>query len=441
MRFTRKKTVISLLFLLVITGVSCYRNDIQFGTIPENTYTDIVYIDTVQPRLSTVLLDSFSTNSPVAFLVGKINDPYTGTVAATPFFQMTMPSPLPTIPVSAQYDSTCLIIYLNNYYYGDTTKAVTIRANELAAPIDYAYSSNIYNTSNIPVKSIPLGSRTLKVRPSSDDSLLVRLDDAKGQELFNKVQQQADELTSIDKFLNYFHGISLTTGSGDTSAVYGFKAASGKVIMRVYYHLTTPVFESEVLDFTSLNNTYAFNRIITDRSHSDLASMTPGVKEFFSENTNGLAFTQYGAGVLLKTTFPTLKGILQSDAIVKLLRAELIYRPEAHTYNGFFNLPPHLYLAQTDATNNIGPQVLDSSGTFPLTVPPVIDFLYGVNTYYRYNITSYINNFLTTAGTEQNGFFLMENEDSTVQINRAVIGDSHNSSRTQLVLTVAVVNK
>jgi hypothetical protein len=441
MLFIRKKTVLALLSLLLITGVSCYRNDIQFGTAPDNNNTKIVYIDSVQPHLSTVLLDSFTTNSPISFIVGKIRDPFLGTVTAKPFFQVTMPVPLPSIPVTAHYDSTCLIVYLNKYYYGDTTKSLTIQVNELALPIVYTYGSNIYNTTDVPVKSTPLGSRTLKIRPSVDDSFMVRLNDIKGQELFNKLQQQADELTSSDKFLNYFKGISLSVGASDTSLVYGFRSASGKVIMRVYYHLTTPTFVSQVADFNSTFNAYAFNQIITDRTNTDLYSAIPGVREFASENTNDLAFTQYGAGVLLKSTFPTLKGILQSNAIVKLLRAELVYRPEAHTYNNFLKLPPTLFLSQTDATNNIGSQVYDSTGSFVLKVSPVIDNVYGANTYYRYNVTSYINSLLTSPGTEKSGFFLMETEDSTVQVNRAIIGDAHSNDKTQLLLTVAVINK
>lgn len=441
MLFTRKKAVFPLLFLLLIIGVSCYRNDIQFGSTPANTYTKIVYIDTVEPRLSTVLLDSFITNSPISFLIGKIKDPYLGTVSAKPFFQMTMPAPLPSIPVTAHYDSTCLIVYLNRYYYGDTTKTLTIQANELALPISYSYSTNLYNTSNVSIKPTPLGSRSLKIRPSIDDSFLVRVNDTKGLELFTKLQQQSADLTSSDKFLNYFRGISFSVGANDTSVVYGVRSVAGKVIMRVYYHLTTPVFQSEVADFTSMNNTYAFNQIITDRTNTSLYSATPGNKEFPSENTNQLAFTQYDAGVLLKATFPTLKGILQSDAIVKLLKAELIFKPEAHTYTGPFRLPPALFLAQTDATNNIGPQVYDSTGSAILNVPPVIDNIYGINTYYRYNITSYISNLLTTPGTEKSGFFLMEKEDTTIEVNRAVIGNIHSDSKTQLLLTVAVVNK
>ncbi|HYM92936.1 MAG TPA: hypothetical protein VET23_02270, partial [Chitinophagaceae bacterium] len=216
--------------------------------------------------------------------------------------------------------------------------------------------------------------------------------------------------------------------------------AAGKTILRVFYHLTTPIFQSEFTDFTSLANAFAFNQVLTDRSNTPLFSSTPGVKEFPSEKINDLAFTQYGAGVLLKATFPSLKTILQSDNLVKLLKAELLVKPERHTYNSFFKLPATLFLSQTDASNTIGAQVYDSTGSFVQKIPPVIDNIYGINTYYRYEITSYINNLLTTSGTENSGFFLMQS-DSALQVDRAIIGNTHTAYKTQLLLTVAVISK
>ena len=51
------------LLLLITTTVyvfsSCQRNDIEFGTIPENSYTNLVYTDTIDVKLSTILTDSF----------------------------------------------------------------------------------------------------------------------------------------------------------------------------------------------------------------------------------------------------------------------------------------------------------------------------------------------------------------------------------------------
>ena len=352
---------------------------------------------------------------------------------------MGIPDSTLQIPSTAQYDSIKLLVYMNNYYYGDTTKSITITASELAQPIDYTYSNLLFNTSSIPVKPVPLGSSTVVIRPNVNDSFFVRLNDIKGTELFNKLVQQDPEVNSTDAFLNYFRGISLSVNSSDTSVLYGIGSTAGKIIMRIYYHRTTPYFENDFVDFSSLSNSYSFNQVVTDRTNTLLYSSSPGNKEFPSAQTNDLAFTQFGAGVLLKITFPSLKGILQSDDIIKLLKAELIIRPADHTYNGNLQLPPLLHLAQADATNVIGTSVPDSVGNSQ-DISPVIDNIYGANTYYRFNVTSSIANFLNTAGSEQSGFFLLD-DNSPPGVDRAVIGNIHSNYKTQLLLTVAIISK
>lgn len=441
MSFLRKKELIGLLTLITIVFGSCYRNDIQFGSPPDNSYTRVVYVDTVEAKLSTVVLDSFVTSSPVSFLIGKYKDPYLGMVSTQPFFQMSIPSPLPSIPFSAIYDSARIILYSNKYSYGDTTKAITIQANELSQPIEYTYANNLYNTSYVPVKPTPLASKTLVTRPKVDDSIMLNVNDTKGLELFNKLKQNALEISTQDNFLNYFKGISLTVGTNDTSVVYGINSAGGKIILRVYYHSTAPVLQNDFADFTSLSNSFAFNQVITNRTGTPLFTTSHSVTEFPSEQTGDMAFTQYEAGVLLKVTFPSLKGILQSDNVVKLLNANLIFRPVGQSYTNFLQLPPSLFLSQTGASNIIGSQVSDSTGSNIQYIAPVIDYFYGVNTYYRFSVTPYINTLLTNAGTESNGFFLMEKEDSTVQVDRAIIGNLHSPFKTQLQLTVAVIKQ
>ena len=440
MLFIGKRVVLIVFLFLSIVFVSCYRNDIQFGTVPENNYTRLVYIDTVEPRLSTLVLDSFITNSPRGFLLGKYKDPYLGLTSAKPFFQMTIPDSTLTFPTTAVYDSAAVIVRLNSYYYGDTTKAITVTANELAQPIDYTYSNFIYNTSNIPIKPTPLGSTSLpiRIRPNVDDSFSIRID-PKGQELFNKLVQRDIQVSSTDNFLNYFKGVSLSVSNNDTSVVYGLGSATGQIFIRIYYHLTTPSFSQQVVDFKSLGNDHSFNQIITDRTNTVLYSVLPGTKIFPSEQTNDIAFTQIGTGLQLKIIFPSLKGILQSNNIVKIIKAELIVKPIGNTYNGYSRLPDSLYLAQTDATNVVGNTVPDSTGN-PQFARPVIDNIYGINTYYRFNITPSITTFLNTAGSEQTGFFLLENN-SVTGINRAVIGNIHTNYKTQLLLTTAIINK
>lgn len=169
--------------------------------------------------------------------------------------------------------------------------------------------------------------------------------------------------------------------------------------MRVFYHNTTPYFQSQWVDFPLKAGTYSFNQILSDRSGTPLFSAAHGLQSFPSVQTNNAAYTQYGAGVLAKITFPSLRGIITSDKIIELQKAELVVRPVGSTYDAYkFKLPDNLSLLQTDATDVIGAAVVSN-------VPPVTDEIYGTGSYYKFNVTSYINALLTTAGSEDRGFF------------------------------------
>ena len=426
---------VAILVTLCFCSQSCYRNAIGFGNLPDNNYTNVVYTDTVAPALATVILDSFSTGDAASFLLGKYRDPYLGIVSARPYFQMTIPNPAVTIPVTAQYDSFDLVIHPNKYYYGDTSRLQTVTVDELAEPITYTYNNSLFNTSSFAVKPFNLGVHSLGIRPSVDDSILIRLDDAKGLELFTKLADQASEILRDDNFQDYFKGISLSVGASDTAAVYGLSSAANGIAMRVFYHTTTPYLQNLWVDFPLKATTYSFNQILTDRSGTPLYSATPGLKEIPSELTGGVGFTQYGAGVLLKITFPSLRGILSSDKIIELQKAELIVRPLASSYDlNKFKLPGNVSLLLTDATNGIG-------SPFGTSVPPVTDEIYGTGSYYRFDVTPFINALLTTPGSQDKGFFVVQNT-SSPNVTRAVMGDSRQPVyNSELLVTAVVINK
>ena len=414
---------------------SCYRNDIAFGNLPDNNYMNVIFTDSVEPILSTVTLDSFVTNNGSSFLLGKYNDPYLGTITAKPFFQMTVFADTLNIASTAVYDSLCFIARLNKYYYGDTSRTQTIYVNEVGDFINYTYGNNLYNTSSFPVLPDPLGSKTLRIRPSADTLIMIRLNDARGMELFSKLQQKAIEITTDANFQDYFKGISLSVNNSDTTAVYGLTNSASDMVMRVFYHNTIPYFQGKSFDFTLRTQNYSFNQVIPDRHGTPLYSTIPGTKEFLSGQTNNMAFTQFGTGTLLKMTFPYLKDIMTTDKIVKLQKAELLIRPMASSYDfNKFKLPGSLYLSQTDATNTVGAPIVSN-------IIPATDEIYGSNTYYKVDVTSYINSLLTTNGSESNGLFLIGSNTSP-NVDRAVIGDNEQALyRTQLLLTAVTINK
>lgn len=421
--------------------VSCTRKDIQFGDTPENGYTHLAYIDTVGIRLSTVITDSFATNGAASFLAGRYTDPHLGVVSARSFFQMTIPPAVTDIPSTAVFDSLTFILHPNNYYYGDTGRVQTLYLEELSAPITYGYNNKLYNTSSVPVKPAPLGAVPLRIRPNGDDTLELRISDAKGLELFTKLRQQSTDVTNSDNFQNYFRGISLRTGINDTTAIFGF---TGSMILRVHYHLTIPYPQKKHIDFNSLANDFAFNQILSQRNGTGLVSGGNNLTEIAATQTNGLAFLQPGTGLNLKVTFPSLQGILASDKIVKLLKAELLIRPTPGSFDlNKYKVPGQLYLVQTDASNVEGATVVDSTGNNVQYAPAILDDVYGQNNYYRFNITPYINQWLSATRLSNNGFFVKTAVSAaSPNVNRLVVNTPEQGAKSpQLLLYVVAIDK
>lgn len=430
------------LVLLVILVSSCQKKEINFGDDPENNYTRLVYTDTVSVRHTTVLTDSFATNNMSSMLLGKYQDPYLGTVDASAFFRFNTILSSHEIPVTAAFDSLTLIIRLNHYYYGDTSLTQTINVDELSQAISLSYNDQLYNTSDVAVKPTRLGSRTVSIHPTKHDSVTIRLDHTKGLELFNKIVQRSTEITNAEEFKNYFKGVRLSVNPSDLTAIFGI-TTDVTMVMRLNYHLTSPVQVNKYVDFEMEAGTYTFNRVIPDRSGTGLPSSAAGGREFISTQTNGVAFTQNGAGLLLKLTFPSLRNLLNNDDVVRLLKAVLIVRPMQQSFDQHrYKLPDQLYLAATNGTNTVGETLTDSTGSY-MYVAPTVDFIHGENTYYRFNVTGYINELLLTTGTTDYGFFLMEDLTTEKrQVDRVVVnanGQGH--YKTELMLDLVIINK
>jgi hypothetical protein len=426
-------------WLILLT--SCYRESIQFEGDPPDSYTQVVKIDTITPVISTVMIDSFATGGTSVFLIGSYDDPHFGKISSSAFLQIGKPAAIGDIAETAVYDSLVLIVHFNKYFYGDSTKTITIDVHELDESIELGYNDKLYNTSDFSVKPSPLGSKQLKVYPNITDSVIIRLDNAKGQELFSKIKTQADELSSVENFLNYFKGIRISAADASGGVVYGLNGAEGSMIMRLHYHNTTPFPQEQYVDFSSQANSLAFRQTIVTRNGSLPDPTTSGKYELPSSETNNTGYTQPATGVMMKIIFPGLRNILSTDKPLNLLHAELIIRPMPQSFADY-SLPPLLQLMQTNESNLIGGQLADSTGQAILTAAPVIDHIYGLNNYYRFNITNYINDLLHTTASTGEGFFVVSSTpEQAVQLNRAIFGDvSQAKNKAQLNISIVTVN-
>lgn len=431
------------LCLLITLFTSCYKEEIKFGDIGGDSYTRIITIDTITPVLSTIVLDSFPTSNNGILLIGRWEDPLLGATRASSYFQMGLPASVTSItfPNDAVYDSLALTLKPNKQYYGDTSQAQTFSVYELAYQPDYTYANSLFNTSTTTRLSAPLGSITQRIRPGRNDSLQIRLPNAKGAELFNKIKVQAQEIKSEDNFLNYLRGFCIQVNDSDKGAIFGFNADSS-VKMKLYYHTTIPVYQEHVIEFALTRTSYQYNQVLTNRTGTALEALSAGQEEFFTSKQYPYAFTQAGTGVMMKMKFPSLRTILGLGSVVKLLSAKVVIKPVEQTFDEYgYRLPDTLFLAQTDATNTIGNSIPDAGGSATLYSSPFIDYIYRLNTNYTFDVSTYINYLLNTPGTTEGGVFVLEEyPGSAKKMNRALMGSwNHPKYRTQLVLTVMTV--
>jgi hypothetical protein len=297
----------------------------------------------------------------------------------------------------------------SGYYYGDTTKPFAVTIYELAQqPTPDEDRINVYNTSDIPVISTPLATLSRTIRPSANDSIIIRLPDTKGQDFFTKIQTKATQFSSQDRFLDYFKGIAIKPSNNSSAAVYGFNLADTSIRMRLHYHLSLPYKQDKTIEFIITRTGFQFNRIVTDRSGTPLQPTFTEQREFFASNANPFAITQSGTGVYLKAKFPTLRDVLKIDDVVRLIDARLILKPVRGTYNNYGNkLPSPLFMMTTDLSNIAESPLSDTTGQGIQFRAPSIDDVYGINTSYSFNITSYINALINTPGSGERGLFIM----------------------------------
>ena len=322
-----------------------------------------------------------------------------------------------------------LIIRPDKSYYGDTTYnsqlSVYQLKNELSFPL---YQTQFYNTSDFEVDPSPIGGSGTLISPNNTDSVSIRLSDVTGKNLFDLFRTRDYVMQSTSNFLTYFRGLQLAPAAAGMHAVYGFHDS---LIMRLHYHETHLFTENKFLDFTFYNNdNKQFNQVKTDRTGTPVSVFNNANKEVVSTSTNNSAYIQTLTGFMAKIKFPTLRSLLLRPDYLKILKAELVIKPVKNSYSAITPLPPELSAFTTDQSNALGtPLSSTASGsaitqTGNLTIDPV----YNENTFYTYDITSYLQQQILISSVNQNGLLFVPPAPASISgLNRVIIGDQKNT--------------
>ncbi len=431
----------SFLFLLpalvVFILAGCQKPSINFGTSFSNdNTTNVVAVDTFSVAMSTVLVDSFVTAGSGRLLIGRYKDPYFGTITSSSVLQVTPPTNLPVISNIAQYDSLSLILRINKTFYGDTSVVQRYVVSQLNSLIQLPpLQTTFYNNSKVGYDPTPLGYSDVQINPTAfftsqkiNDTVKIKLPDAMGHELYRLLFNQSDTLKNTNTFLGYFRGFRIYPDDNTLGGIFGFRDS---VIMRLYYHEPGLIYTSKFIDFNLNNRPYQFNQITYDRSGTPTSPIDSLHTEVASTVTGNAAYIQPATGLMAKLKFPTIANLLQYQDYLSLLQATLTIKPVDGTYSPLYALPPQLTFASTNQSNIIGP-------TLPLGFGNLkVDYLYGANTSYTYDITNYIKQQITL-GAENNNknalFMIVPAGAGDTAFYRAVIGDQFNQKNINKVI-------
>ncbi|MBN2519100.1 MAG: DUF4270 family protein [Bacteroidales bacterium] len=369
--------------------VSCKKTDNVFtlGNELIESESNIKVIDTFNVQLSTVLLDSIPTSGTGIALCGNYSDEEFGTITCKSFFQIGLPDDY-DIYEGDIYDAAALILYYNGYSYGDTSISQTIYIHRIIGGME-TNNGYLYNKSNVFYNPQSIGMLQLKPRPSSDDSLVLPINENIGMGLFNMLAEGSDIISNEEDFIDYFKGFAMVPDNDTNGAIIGFIANSDSLKLRLYSHRIGESIEEIYNDFPLTNPDIQFNQVISDLSNTPLKILINQKTAVLSKETEGKSYMQSCTGLMAKINFPSLSELsLIENGII--LKAELILKPQESSYNTF-SLPENLILYETDTLNRVGDLLYDSEGNINYAIF-VFDELYHEETSYTFNITEFLEN-------------------------------------------------
>ncbi len=270
-----------------------------------NSQTGYQLIDTLSVNLSTIIIDTLKAPSSGSILLGHHSDETFGDVSCSSFFQLGIPDTL-NIETTDTYDSLALVLTYNKYAYGDTTLLQKILVHQLTEVIDEK-DSLITNQTTYEYNPNPIGSIVYTPSPNNPvDTLVIRIDDAIGRDLYTKIIQENSIVTNINDFIDYFKGLALIVDDAYKGCIVGFEGDVGKV--KLSFFTTRKAYDTEHLvhEFSLYNTSKQFNHITHDFSTTQLSALINQKNPLPSTETNGLAYLYGGIGLAIRVDYPSL---------------------------------------------------------------------------------------------------------------------------------------
>jgi len=351
-----------ILFIVValILG-ACSTDDYVQSSIDSfiDSQTSFQLLDTFSVTVENLMLDSVQTANTGTLLAGRYVDSELGTVTAQAYFGLSLPSST-DMDDDEVYDSLVISLQYDDLWYGDTLAWQTIQLREVLEEIEETDDDSYFNNTEFETGDELWGDTLLIPKMYKNEAVTFRLSDDLGEELFTKIMENDDDISSDNNFENYIHGIILE-GNDENTAIMSFIADSVKITLHT--HISEDEKEEITYDFNLNTSADYFNHIESDRSGTPVSALVPASQKdtYSSASCDDKGFIEGGIGIVTRLNFPTLSRLVELDDESLMYQAELVLRPYPGSEDEL-PLPESLMLYYTDKYNNLSSTVTDESG-------------------------------------------------------------------------------
>lgn len=427
-----------LILLLTLLAAGCRKTDIAFEDEDDTDDPAVTYYANYPVNLSTYKTDTFITSGHSVFTVGYHRDAYCGNMEGASYTELLLPVSNPLKGQSVLFDSIDLVLVPGGQYYGDTTLPVHLTVHKLTENINNSNEdSRYYNARTFSTETVPLGTKTTRIRPTKDTAIRIRLSDSFGLDLFQKIKSNAAEIQSQSAFRQYLKGIRIGVDTSQTNSLFYFPVPADSMLIQLHYRLNGVTQSAKTLDF-NINTALQYNYLFSDRQYSPLHVFTAFKKQLKASALTGhQAVLNSNLGTSIKINIPDLLTLKEKYPYMQVLKAELIIRPAHGTYSYPYTLPESLYLYSTDDGNTLQTLLTDATGQTALSGNLTIDELYGEKTYYSYDITSFIRSVISEGQFSKLALMLTGVSGTTdTKTDRLIINDQTLNQGIQLKLYI-----
>jgi len=395
-----------ILAISLLTLTKCAKIDeISLGSIQDELFVN--NIDTFQVEVSTFLLDPLPTAATGSVMLGVYNDEYLGSTKMQSFFKVGMPELETEYEQNIQFDSISMCLKYNGYFYGDTTKAMEISLHQLTENIEkrklpialegdeyplFVSADALFADQSFSYESTALASVKFNPKPkSSNDSVLLKLNQEFGKELFNLAITKDAKLTNSDEFQEYLKGFVLKSND-DAASVIGFKDSISLILHYSHEDQSNGERISEEIKLDLSESDYQFNAVSTNRTGTILNALNYQNNKLDASQTNGRTFIQASTGIVTRLKFPTIHNSI-SDGTISINQAILYIETDQQNtlsppIDTLVILKANKYGTPTSLLTNL------SGTTAAAAYYQNINASSKINGKYAFDLTDYISNML-----------------------------------------------